>query len=526
MLVGNDTGQALSGDSMEAVILCCSCGTPISPNPAAMCLDCIRLTVDITEGIPREAVINHCRGCHRYLQPPSRWMNAKLESRELLTLCLDKLRGLNADGRRLIDAGFVWTEPNSKRLIVRTTLQKEQYTDMVLQQTLDTEFVVHWGQCGDCARTYTTHTWKALVQVRQKVTHKQTLLYLEQLLLRHRAHKEASNIKEKHQGLDFHYQSRHAAAKMVEFLQSVLPIRLKKSEELVSADVHAGTQNYKFTFSVELVPICKDDLVCLPPKLAKSLGATAPIMLCSRIASSLTLIDPTTCETKELPAQVYWRTPFPTVLDSRQLQEFTVLDVELTGKTHKNFAQADITIIKSNMSDAPPVILSHLGRLLEPGDTVLGYDLTTSNYNSALLDDLPKELVPDVVLVRKAVGRSRTRARNWKLQTLDKDTGELKPRKAEQDRIEADYDYFLQSLEEDPEMRSTVNLYKAKDSRKKRTAVKAAAAPDQMEEDASTVADDASEGGVRLDELLDEFEDMTIDPALSEDEQDGNDFED
>jgi nonsense-mediated mRNA decay protein 3 len=36
-----------------------------------------------------------CRGCERYLIPPGTWVTATLESRELLTLCLKRLKGLN-----------------------------------------------------------------------------------------------------------------------------------------------------------------------------------------------------------------------------------------------------------------------------------------------------------------------------------------------------------------------------------------------------------------------------------------------
>lgn len=54
--------------------------------------------------------------CFRYLQPPAEWVVAALESRELLALCLKKLKGLNRV--KLIDAGFAWTEPHSKRIKV------------------------------------------------------------------------------------------------------------------------------------------------------------------------------------------------------------------------------------------------------------------------------------------------------------------------------------------------------------------------------------------------------------------------
>lgn len=50
------------------------------------------------------------------MQPPEEWVSAALESRELLSICLKKLKGLNRV--KLVDAGFVWTEPHSKRLKV------------------------------------------------------------------------------------------------------------------------------------------------------------------------------------------------------------------------------------------------------------------------------------------------------------------------------------------------------------------------------------------------------------------------
>ena len=104
-------------------VLCADCGTPIQPNSANLCLSCLRNSIDITEGIPKQATVNFCRNCERYLNPPLQWVQAQLESRELLAICLKKLKGLNKV--RLIDAGFIWTEPHSKRLRVKLTVQKE-----------------------------------------------------------------------------------------------------------------------------------------------------------------------------------------------------------------------------------------------------------------------------------------------------------------------------------------------------------------------------------------------------------------
>jgi nonsense-mediated mRNA decay protein 3 len=40
-------------------------------------------------------------------------------------------------------------------------------------------------------------------------------------------------------------------------LQSIVPVRVKQSQELISSDIHAGTADFKFTYSVEVLPICK-----------------------------------------------------------------------------------------------------------------------------------------------------------------------------------------------------------------------------------------------------------------------------
>ena len=60
---------------------------------------------------------------YRYLNPPNHWTTAELESKELLSLCIKKIKGLSKV--KLVDAGFVWTEPHSRRIKVKLTIQKE-----------------------------------------------------------------------------------------------------------------------------------------------------------------------------------------------------------------------------------------------------------------------------------------------------------------------------------------------------------------------------------------------------------------
>merc|ERR1711956_206598 len=64
---------------------------------------------------------------------------------------------------------------------------------------------------------------------------------------------------------------------------------------------------------------------------------------------------------------------------------------------------------------------THLGHLLSPGDTVMGFDLKNSNVNDENLDKMAADKTPDVVLVKKIYGEKalRNRKRKWKLKFLN-----------------------------------------------------------------------------------------------------------
>ncbi|KAF2496642.1 nonsense-mediated mRNA decay protein 3 [Lophium mytilinum] len=496
------------GVGKTATILCCNCGAPIdgTVSAGALCGDCIKATIDITQGIQREGTLHQCRDCDRWLSPPNQWLVAQMESQALLAICLRKLRGINKV--RLTDASFIWTEPHSRRIKVKITIQSE-FEGAILQQTFDVEFVQASQQCPECAKSYTHNTWRAVVQVRQKVPHKRTFLFLEQLILKHQAHNNAINIKESSEGIDFFFAQRNSAEKFVDFLKSVVPCNMKKSSELISKDIHTSTSQYKFTFSIELVPICKDDLVALPIKLAKSIGNVNPLTLCYRIGTSVNLIDVTTLQTADVSTEIYWRAPFRPLADVQELVEFVVLDIEPLGPSKGRFALAEATVARASdmgANDATFYTRTHLGGVLHPGDSVMGYLITGTNYNNPHFDALEESkyasTIPDVVLVKKHYPRRKKgKSRNWRLKRMAKEESEMAPRKQDQARMEQDFEMFLRDVEEDTELRAGLAVYKAQQQAK---ADKAAA--DAMEE-----SDDDEEGPViPMEQLLDEFEDLTM----------------
>lgn len=127
-----------------------------------------------------------------------------------------------------------------------------------------------------------------------QVDHKRTFFFLEQLILKHKVHNTAIRVAEVQGGLDFYFASKSHAIKFVEFLSAVLGVRYKTSERLISADTHSNTANFKFTFSVEIPPVCKDDLICLPKKIAARLGNIGQLVLCWRVSNLLQIVDPRT----------------------------------------------------------------------------------------------------------------------------------------------------------------------------------------------------------------------------------------
>ena len=340
-----------------------------------------------------------------------------------------------------------------------------------------------------------------------------------------------------------------------------LNLRSKGSEQLLSTDTHTGTSNYKFTYSVEIAAICKDDLVCIPLKQAKQLSNVNPLTVCVRVGSSLQLLDPATLQSVDIPATIYWRSPFDVLATVTDLVEFTVLDIEPSGPTRGKLVLADAQValsgaFRSSKATADDGMMeyettgmanqifhtrTHLGAILQPGDSVMGYHLSNANYNSDEYASLPASRIPDIILVKKSYPnrRKKSKSRNWQLRSIAKEAGEEGETGKErgvvgrmggrdQKKVEEDYELFLRELEEDPEMRGAVNLYKAKGDvkmtgpgaatavaggkgkKKTQFAMDVDAEAEKATETDDEVEEEPDFPEVKLDELLENFDEMTL----------------
>jgi nonsense-mediated mRNA decay protein 3 len=242
--------------------------------------------------------------------------------------------------------------------------------------------------------------------------------------------------------------------------------------------------------------------------LAKSIGNISPLTVCYRVGTSVNLLDPTTLKTSDLPTNIFWRSPFKSLADVQELIEFVVLDIEPLGTQNGRFFGAEATVARASdlgSNDKTYYCRTHLGGILHAGDSVLGYHLTGTNFNNPQFEDLEQSTtysstIPDVILVKKFYARKRkTKTRSWKLRRMEREEGELLPKKADQERMDADYEMFLRDVEEDEELRQTLALYKARQDKAK-------------DEEMMSVAESSDEEvpQINVDELLDDFEDLNV----------------
>ena len=444
--------QSINSSSMltYSKIVCCICGITIDANSEGICEACAKKNIDITTGITKSGVITYCRTCERYKRPP--WIKCEKESQDMMNLCLSKIKGLNKV--QLIDSSFIWTEPHSKEIKIKLTIQKE-INKSLISTSFIAEFKEEWTQCEDCKKTFTPHIWRACVQLRQKVNHKRTFLFLEQVILKHKAQSKALNIKEHPEGVDFYFANRAQANSFCAFIHEFLPCQTKTSRQLISVDEKSNEAVYKETFRLEIAPVCQDDLIILTEDNYKKLGGIGPLLLCYKQINNLKFIDPVTFETLDLDNNNYWRYGLKSYIDRKSLSEFLILSCEeeidykkvaekdksqriikkivsnkknnnngmeiendnkaneskasintnMTNKSQylenlekkledKKIKIVNVKCIRNSGKDENKEIIetrSFLGRKMRPGDIYYGYDLTRINISEELEGILSKK---------------------------------------------------------------------------------------------------------------------------------------
>ena len=139
----------------------------------------------------------------------------------------------------------------------------------------------------------------------------------------------------------------------------------------------------------------------------------------------------------------------------------------------------------------------------------MGYLLAGTQFNNNEFEAIEqsktyKSAIPDVILVKKHYPRRKKASgqkRNWKLKRMAKEESEMAPRKQDQERLERDFELFLRDVEEDEELRHTMQVYKAQQE------------ANAMEMETDDEDEDEQGPQIPMDQLLDEFEEMNMQDA-------------
>lgn len=300
------------------------------------------------------------------------------------------------------------------------------------------------------------------------------------------------------QGINFHFNHRSHAQRFVNFVDDNIICREKHTKQLISHDEQNGTYNYKYTFIVELAPICRDDLVILPKAMSRKMGGIGPMVLITKITQAIHIVDIRTMQTHTIDKATYWQNSFKAVLGRDRLSEFVVLNIENVDNDNntskaairQNLRQVQVELARKEdfgVNDKTIIVNTHLGEILRFNDTVLGYDMTQCNISDLEEYEKVDKYLQEVIVVKKTYPRYRKNQKNriWKLkhfedQKMDqnmeeadaenpdqpekkKSKGKKAPGKDKDIKKTKDYEHFLQDIEDDPEFRSNVNLYRNDD---------------------------------------------------------------
>lgn len=444
--------MALAAPQTAVKIPCCLCGTMILPNNANQCGACLAQSFDLKSELERgpsgalHPTIYQCRKCRRYQKTPTYYEACEPESPELLAICLKHIPALqNSSNYKVKEASWIWTEPHSMRFKVKLTVQA-LVQNVLVQQRVMVELHCGWQQCPDCNREFTNRTWTAKVQLRQRrQDHGQKGLASLEQALRSNANirKHVLSIDASREGLDFFFLNLPQAQMFSNYLRKIAPMKVSTSIKLVSTDSHNNTAHRKHNITCELVPLCVQDLVviqssCKNNKLAGRLALILKVKsVVHAISASPARNDLVNSMVEVSPDAFYkYEKSYRVLQASNRLVRFTVMDVELCeeedyhhhhhgdddeyGPQYKGpqsgvekYALADVQVVReSEYGDSNAEILccvTHLGHFLQPGDTVLGYDLVTfvgdGDWDVHLNNQF---VVPDVVLVKKLTKKKGT----------------------------------------------------------------------------------------------------------------------
>lgn len=387
----------------------------------------LRPRADITKGLPRHDAVLYCPSCWAYRQPPATWVRREPRSwmsttpgtaNDVARIHLDRVRRHIAGlGLTIAAARSFSTTACPRRFYLHLRLRRGHEAGTEPQAHV-VELTSHDRLCDACSRSQADpDRWPAVVQVRQRASTssscRRTLNHVMSLLVCYRGNDSLLRVDwDAGAGvLDVHVVSRAHAARFVRFVSTVAPARVVgTARRLVSRDGEGSPYRLHF-ISVDICPVCEDDLVLLHAEASRALGRLGPLVLCIKVTSSLALLDTGNMRVVVVGVEACERFRIQPLLGRGRLVEYVVLGVQHDPSGHvaalgASFMMSWAQVVRSSdvgKKDAAVItVKTHLGYDLEPGCHALGYDLSGDDvYGHGLEKYGKRHTLPAAVLTRR-----------------------------------------------------------------------------------------------------------------------------
>ncbi|KAL2928720.1 60S ribosomal export protein NMD3, partial [Bienertia sinuspersici] len=311
---------------------------------------------DSTSLLPKTIVIYKCESCQIYSHHSTKgsfWLKAPLNSILFKEFVLKRIR---------------------------------LYCNLLQLRLINSVSKLAYKPCNSCSSQVDETRLQSVEQLRPYAAQNTSILRsLELCVLSNPPHLfNMRKIKQIDYGIDFLVTNDAYAKFLFSFLKTQAPIK--------HDEIHRNTESCQSFISALVCPVCKDDLVYLPPN--------GPLLVCITLYNTLHFIDPLTLKRYQFKGNDYWRDPFESLKTGRELVDFIVHDVNIVlNEIPYSLVEAKVArVLDSGKYGMPMLVRTHLGNNLKPGDHALGYDLSdfveTGNcsYNIQL---------PSVVLIKK-----------------------------------------------------------------------------------------------------------------------------
>jgi len=139
-------------------------------------------------------------------------------------------------------------------------------------------------------------------------------------------------------------------------------------------------------------------------------------------------MDPFTLQIGEIadPSR-YWAHGFRPIGSRERLEEFVVLDIDIIQSNYQKgkYALAEATVVKAQTmgkSSKSYFTITHLGNVLNVGDSVYGYDLENANFNDSDIAPMKgRQVRSEIILVKKAFANRRKKNPSETLEVVSTD---------------------------------------------------------------------------------------------------------